>query len=111
MILKFLISIFQEDPIAGDDSPANYILDRITGYGSTLFFTTLIIILWFLSGIILAYIIFRDLKKREAVGKPYVIITLFTSIIGFLVYIIVRYNEKCALEENEEACLLDEEDY
>jgi ABC-type sugar transport system permease subunit len=105
-----ILNVFQNDqqyPQA--QYPENNIFDQIPAFGNTMFFVLLIMIIWFASGIFLAYIVSKDLKKREASGNFYIIITFLASVIGLLIYYIVRYNEKCALEENEELCLLQDD--
>ncbi|MFX1339484.1 MAG: hypothetical protein ACFFDK_12800 [Promethearchaeota archaeon] len=109
MILKIL-NLFQEGrdfpPL---DYPGTNILNQIPGYGSTFFFIILIIIIWFASGIFMAYLVKKDLQKREVSGISYIILTLLMNIVGLSIYLLVRYNEMCALEENEEACLLEDD--
>ena len=110
MILIKILQIFQEDrdfpPL---EYPENNIFDQIPGFGSTFLFIIIIIVIWFASGILLAYLVNRDLEKREASGIPYVLLTLFMNIVGLSIYLLVRYNEMCALEEDEEACILEDD--
>ncbi len=109
MIFPKILQIFQEDqdfpPL---EYPENNPFNQIPGFGSTLLFIIIIVIIWFASGILLAYLVNRDLQKREASGIPYVILTLLMSIVGLSIYLIVRYNEMCALEEDEDACILED---
>ena len=109
MFLKILQFFQEERDFPQAEYPENNIFDQLPGFGNTLFFVWLIIIIWFASGILLAYLVNRDLQKREVSGIPYIIFTLFMNIIGLAIYLLVRYNEKCALEENEEACLLEDD--
>jgi membrane protein YdbS with pleckstrin-like domain len=110
MIILYILQLFQEDrDFPEAEYPENNIYDQVPGFGNTLLFVSLMVILWFVIGIILAYFVYRDLRKREVSGIPYVILTLFTGIVGLSIYLLVRYNEKCALEEDEMACLLEDE--
>ena len=110
MIPRKILQILQEDkdfpPL---EYPENNIFDQIPGFGNTFLFIMLIIIIWFASGILLAYLVNKDIQKREVSGISYVILTLFLNIVGLSIYLLVRYNEMCALEENEEACLLEDD--
>ena len=110
MITRKILQILQEDkdfpPL---EYPENNIFDQIPGFGNTFLFIMLIIIIWFASGILLAYLVNKDIQKREVSGISYVILTLFLNIVGLSIYLLVRYNEMCALEENEEACLLEDD--
>jgi hypothetical protein len=115
MIFLTILHIFQnERQYPRTQYPENNIFNQIPGFGDTIFIVLLILFFWFASGIILAYIVSIDLKKREVSGNFYIILTFLASFIGLLIYYIVRYNEKCALEENEDLCLLqddEKEDY
>jgi hypothetical protein len=109
MLLNLLNPLQEVREFPEAEYPENNIFDQIPGFGNTLFFISLIVILWFVIGIILAYFVNRDLRKREVSGIPYIILTLFTGIVGLSIYLLVRYNEKCALEEDEMACLLEDD--
>ena len=67
-----------------------------------------ILVLWFISGILSALWVKKDIKRNGLVGSAYIIIVSLTSFIGLSVYLIVRYNAKCALEEDEAACIMEE---
>ncbi|TFG27710.1 MAG: hypothetical protein EU532_06880 [Promethearchaeota archaeon] len=110
MIVLNILKVFQGDrEFPEAEYPENNIFDQIPGFGNTYLFLILIFIVWFAIGIILAYFVNRDLRKREVSGIPYIILTLLINIVGLSIYLLVRYNEKCALEEDEAACLLDNE--
>lgn len=66
------------------------------------------LVAWFLVGFILSRWVKKDLNDRESDAYGYIPAVIFTSIAGFIVYLIVRYNEKCALQEDEVACELEE---
>jgi hypothetical protein len=68
----------------------------------------LILVIWFSSGFLLSLWVRRDINRNELVGTSYIIIVLLTSIVGLSFYLIVRYNARCALEEDEAACAVDE---
>ncbi|MFX1453237.1 MAG: hypothetical protein ACFFCM_20555 [Promethearchaeota archaeon] len=108
--MRKILYILQEDrdfpPL---EYPENNIFDQIPGFGNTFLFVMLIIIIWFASGILLAYLVNKDLQKREASGFSYVLLTLFMNVVGLSIYLLVRYNEMCALEEDEEACILEDD--
>jgi len=110
MILRKILQILQEDrdfpPL---EYPENNIFDRIPGFGNTYLFISIIIIIWFATGILMAYLVNIDLQKREVSGISYIILTLFMNIVGLSIYLLVRYNEMCALEEDEEACILEDD--
>jgi len=63
----------------------------------------IILIIWFGTGFVLALLVKYDMDKREKSGIAYILVVLFTSVIGFSVYLVVRYNEKCELEQ-EDSC-------
>ncbi|MBD3253638.1 MAG: hypothetical protein GF383_01015 [Candidatus Lokiarchaeota archaeon] len=111
MIISFFLGIFQNggEPEI-DQNPTTDILNDISGYGNTLFFLIIVLICWFVASSILAYWTYKDIQKKQLTGYSYVIIVFLTSIIGLIIYYIVRYNEKCALELDEDACVLEDED-
>ena len=110
MILLNLLKVFQGDrEFPEAEYPENNIFDQIPGFGNSFLFLILILIVWFAIGIILAYFMNKDLRKREVSGIPYIILTLLANIVGLSIYLLVRYNENCALEEDEAACLLEDE--
>ncbi|HEY0088813.1 MAG TPA: hypothetical protein VGB37_08215 [Candidatus Lokiarchaeia archaeon] len=78
-------------------------------YGNTLVILLIILVLWFTISTFLTIWTYRDIKKKQLTGFIYVPIVFLTSFIGLLIYYIVRYNEKCALEYDEAACLLEDE--
>lgn len=90
-----------------EDSSNNPYQDEITEFLSSEIFVLLIFIVWFASGAILAYFVWRDGIKRERSTIYYALLTFLTSAIGFVVYLVVRYNELCALEADEKACEYD----
>ena len=71
------------------------------GYGSNALFLTLILIIWFGTALIMAYWVYKDLKKRERKSTIYLILVTLTNFIGLLFYLFGRYNEKCLLEDDE----------
>ena len=110
MMILNLRNLLEKDRVFPPiDYPGNNPFDQIPGFGSTILFIILIVIIWFASGILLAYLVNKDLQKREASGISYVILTLLMSIVGLSIYLLVRYNEMCALEEDEEACILEDD--
>ena len=110
MLLFRILQIFQSEPDYPDVGyPENNIFDQIPGYGNTFFFLIILLIIWFAIAILLAYWTYKDIKKKQLTGFLYVLIVLITSFIGLVVYFIVRYNEKCALAYDEEACLLEDD--
>lgn len=110
MLLLKLLQVFQDIQDFPDvDNPENNIFDQIPGFGNTLFFIIIILILWFVVASLLAFWTYKDIKKKQLTGFMYVPIVLFTSFIGLVIYFIVRYNEKCALAYDEEACLLEDD--
>lgn len=68
----------------------------------------LVIVLWFISGYLLGAWVKKDIREHESVGTAYVILVYLTSIIGLTFYLLMRYNAKCALAEDEAACEIDE---
>ena len=76
--------------------------------GSTILDVVIILSIWFASGILLALWVRKDIHKHELVGTNYLIIVGLTSIVGLVFYMIVRYNAKCALAEDEAACIVEE---
>jgi len=85
--------------------------DEIVFMGMTLqtwIFLIIFLTLWFISGILLGQWVKKDIERSELVGSAYVIIVSLTSIVGLAFYLIVRYNAKCALEEDEAACAVEE---
>ncbi|NHJ25958.1 MAG: hypothetical protein EAX89_15380 [Candidatus Lokiarchaeota archaeon] len=92
MIKKLFLSSYE----GTDTSP-----DWFTwlAYGNNLLYIILILVIWFCTGIIMAYWVYKDLKKREHKSTAYLVIILFTNIIGLAFYLFARYNEKCLLED------------
>ena len=74
----------------------------------TLTVLIIVFVIWFASGILLALWVRKDIHSHGLVGAPYIIIVALSSIIGLSVYLLVRYNAKCALEEDEAACIVEE---
>ncbi len=68
------------------------------GYGNTLEFLWIIILIWFILGIILALWVYKDAQKRYHNENIWIIIVIFLSIIGFLIYIFFR-EEEISIEE------------
>ena len=111
MVLSIIMQLLQNEPdYPPQESPGNTLYDQIPGFGNSLIFIIIILVIWVVSAIILAYWVHRDLRKREVQGYSYIILTLILGIIGFIIYYLIRYNEKCALEAQEDACLLSDED-
>ena len=81
----------------------------IHAFGNTLLILLIFLLLWFLISSLLTIWTYRDIKKKQLTGFIYVPIVFLTSFIGLLIYYIVRYNEKCALEYDEAACLSEDE--
>ncbi len=102
------LHVFQGVQDFPEGSPENNVFDQIPGYGNTFFIIIIILILWLVIASLLALWTYKDIKKKQLTGFIYVLIVLLTSFIGLVVYIIVRYNEKCALEYDEESCLLED---
>jgi len=74
------------------------------GYGNNLLYLILIVVFWFGTAFIMAYWVYRDLKKRNRQSNVYALLVFFTNFIGLFFYLFGRYNEKCLLEE-EETCV------
>jgi cell division protein FtsW (lipid II flippase) len=82
------------------------IIDEVTsedfliapGYGNTLDFLWIIVLIWFILGIILALWVYRDAQKRVHNENIWIIIVLVLSIVGFLIYIFFR-EEEISIEE------------
>ena len=105
-----ILALFQDIRDFPDaEVPENNIFDRIPGFGNSLLFVAIILIGWFVVSTILAYWTYKDVSKKQLTGYIWIPIVLFSSFIGLVVYFIVRYNEKCALAYDEEACLLEED--
>ena len=107
MIQLNIFQIFQDFPEG--EYPENNPFNTIMGYGNTFLFIIIVIIVWFIVSSLLAFWTYKDIKKKQFTGYKYVPIVFFTSFIGLVIYYLVRYNEKCALEFDEEACLLDDD--
>jgi hypothetical protein len=90
-----------------EDSSNNPYQSEITEFLSSQIIVLLIFVAWFATGAIFAYFIWKDGIKRERSTMYYAILTVATSAIGLIVYLIVRYNELCALESDEKACEYD----
>ncbi len=89
-----------------EESQAEVVFPGLTN--ETIFLVVLILIIWFVTGFLLAIWVRRDIKRNSLVGTSYIIIVGLTSIVGLAFYLIVRYNAKCALEEDEAACAVEE---
>lgn len=68
------------------------------GYGNTLDFLWIIILIWFILGFLLALWVYKDAQKRVHNENIWIIIVLFLSIVGFLIYIFFR-EEEISIEE------------
>lgn len=109
MIIVKVLALFQDIRDFPDaEVPENNIFDRIPGYGNTLFFVAIILILWFVVSSLLAFWTYKDIEKTQLTGYIYVPLVFLASFIGLIVYYTVRYSGKCALEFDEEACLIEE---
>ena len=99
--MRIITKIFQEPGGTREDT-------TIMGYEGSMIILIIVLILWFSTGVLLALWVKKDLLKREVKGTPYIIATLLGNIVGLSVYLLVRYNEKCALEADEVACEITE---
>jgi len=63
------------------------------GYGNTLDILWIIVLIWFTLGIILALWVYKDAQKRIHNENIWIIIVLFLSIVGFLIYVFFREEE------------------
>ena len=109
MIIIKILALFQNIRDFPDaEVPVNNIFDRIPGFGNTLFFVAIILILWFVVSSLLTFWTYKDIEKTQLTGYIYVPLVFLASFIGLIVYYIVRYSGKCALELDEEACLIEE---
>ncbi|MFX1345975.1 MAG: hypothetical protein ACFFAI_12770 [Promethearchaeota archaeon] len=101
------------------------ILDRIVFHGYTsiepvyigqfrgflienLFIIIISLLIWFGLGFSLAYWVKKDIKKSNLETSPWVFIIIFTSVIGFIIYIMARYGETELLEKDENFSKFDE---
>lgn len=66
------------------------------------------VITWFLSGYLLSRWVKKDLIRRKSDSFGYVPAVILTSIAGFVIYLMVRRSERCALQEDETSCELEE---
>lgn len=106
MLLNFIVNLLKIYIIEEETGTDVYFAEStLTG---SFIYIVLIIVLWFVSGFLLAFWVYKDLKKRQKKGYFYPVIVLLTSIVGFLIYLMVRNNEKCALED-EKTCNTDDE--
>ena len=109
MILLKPLHVFQGVQDFPGDYPENNVFDQIPGYGNSFFIIMIVLLLWLVIASLLAFWTYKDIKTKQLTGFIYVLIVLLTSFIGLVVYFIVRYNEKCALEYDEESCLLEDD--
>ena len=112
MIWKKAILFFQYmQTSSGEDNTDSTSPDvfGMNTFGNTLVILLIVLVLWFAVSALLTLWTYRDIKKKQLTGFIYVPIVFLTSIIGLLLYYIVRYNEKCALEYDEAACLSEDE--
>lgn len=91
-----------------EDSSNNPYENIIPGYIDLLVFTLIFLAVWFLSGALLAFWVNKDAKKRGESGLYYSLAVVLTNIVGLLVYLVVRDNEACELEEDKLACEMKE---
>ncbi|MFX1339070.1 MAG: PLDc N-terminal domain-containing protein [Promethearchaeota archaeon] len=63
------------------------------GYGNTLDFLWIIVLIWFALGFVLALWVYKDAQKRYHNENLWIIFVLFLSIIGFLIYLFFREEE------------------
>ncbi len=109
MIIIKILALFQNIRDFPDaEVPVNNIFNRIPGFGNTLFFVAIILILWFVVSSLLTFWTYKDIGRTQLTGYIYVPLVFLASFIGLIVYYIVRYSGKCALELDEEACLIEE---
>ena len=109
MLLLKILHIFQGVQDFPGGYPENNVFDQIPGYGNAFFIIMIVLILWLVIASLLAIWTYKDIKKKQLTGFIYVLIVLLTNFIGLVVYFMVRYNEKCALEFDEESCLLEDD--
>ncbi|MFX0072302.1 MAG: PLDc N-terminal domain-containing protein [Candidatus Hermodarchaeota archaeon] len=84
-------------PLMIDEYTSENFLE-ISGYGNTLDILWIIVLIWFILGIFLALWVYKDAQKRVHNENIWIIIVLFLSIIGFLIYIFFR-EEEISIEE------------
>ena len=68
------------------------------GYGNTLYFIWIIISIWFILGILLSIWVYKDAHKRVHNENIWIMIVLFLSVVGFLIYMFFR-EEEISIEE------------
>ena len=66
------------------------------------------LLIWFGCGLILAYWVKKDIKKKNLEGSKLAFVIFLTSIIGFIIYIMVRYGEIEISENGEKFSKFDE---
>ncbi|MFX1327858.1 MAG: hypothetical protein ACFE91_06910 [Promethearchaeota archaeon] len=66
------------------------------------------LLIWFSCGLILAYWVKKDLKKRNLESNTLFILILLTSFIGFIMYIIVIHSQVAILEDGKSFPEIDE---
>ncbi|MFX1281733.1 MAG: hypothetical protein ACFFA3_20445 [Promethearchaeota archaeon] len=102
-----------------------FILDKIVFHGYTSLDTVFIgknsesfigiliialisLLIWFGFGFFSAYWVKRDIKKNHLESSAWVPIIIFTSIIGLIIYLMVRYGETEISDINENFYKFDE---
>ena len=73
-------------------------------FGNTLLIVILLLLIWFLSGLLFALWVRKDIKVRGTEEYFYIIIILFTSFIGFIIYEIFKAREECELDPEGSPC-------
>ena len=91
LLKKIFLTLLQEDSTTND-----YLI--APGYGSSLVFIAIIILIWFILGLILAIWVYKDAQKRVHNENLWIIIVLLLSIVGFLIYMFFR-EEEISIEE------------
>ena len=90
MLKKCFLTLLQ------DDTTTDYFI--APGYGNTLVFLAIIILIWFILGLVLAVWVYKDAQKRVHNENIWIIIVILLSIVGFLIYIFFR-EEEISIEE------------
>jgi len=73
-------------------------------FGNTLFIITIFFILWFLSGLLFALWVRKDLRRRGKEIYFFMIIVILTSFIGFILYELFKSGEECELDLQQPIC-------
>lgn len=73
-----------------------------------LIITLISLLIWFGIGLSSAYWVKKDIKKNHLESSAWVPVIIFTSIIGLIIYIMVRYGETEISDINENFSKFDE---